>query len=409
MFDRDEPYAVRFPTSRTGRRALFFALYACEGAPIGFLWWTLPTELRARGVEVGEITSLTALLVLPWALKFLWAPPIDALTTKPRALSWVIAISQLGMLLTLLPLLWLDPSASLPTLRWLLVVHAMCGATQDVGIDALAIRSVPEAELGRLNGWMQAGMLLGRSVFGAGALLVLSSVGLDAVVFGIAAWLIVFGSLAIVVQPPEHATRPPRGPLGRELWRVLTLRTTWLGLGIALTAGAAFEAVGALAGVLLIDAGYTEAEVGTLLFLPAVFAMVIGSLAGGALTDRLGARRATALGVVVVALTVLLLALTIPHPLPCLIATYFGLGALTASSYALFMSLTSPALAATQFSAFMGATNGCESWSALVAGRLVQSSGYPLAFAVLAGASLLSLPLLFWVRPRHDPSPRSAP
>jgi predicted MFS family arabinose efflux permease len=400
---------MKFPTTRLGRNALFFGLYACEGAPIGLIWWTLPTEMRTRGVAVADITALTALLVLPWALKFLWAPMIDALTTRPRALSWVIASAQLGMLLTLLPLLTLDLAASFSTVRWLLLAHAVCGATQDVGIDALAIRSVPKTELGQLNGWMQAGMLLGRSVFGSGALLLAASVGFPALIAAICVWLVLFGSLALWVEPPADAVASARGPLGPELRRILTLRTTWLGLGIALTAGAAFEAVGALAGVFLIDAGYSQEAIGGLLFLPAVGAMLLGSLVGGVLTDRFDARAATALGVVFVALAVGALALTIEQPLPSLFATYFGLGALTASSYALFMELTSERLAATQFSAFMGATNGCESWSALAVGRMASASGYPVAFAVMAAASLLSLPLLALVRPKvDDPSPDSA-
>jgi hypothetical protein len=39
------------------------------------------------------------------------------------------------------------------------------------------------------------------------------------------------------------------------------------------------------------------------------------------------------------------------------------IGLFTAASYALFMDLTDPKLGGTQFSAFMAATNGCESWS----------------------------------------------
>lgn len=395
---------VKFPTTRVGRRALFFGLYACEGAPIGFLWWTLPAELRTRGVAVEEITALTALLVLPWALKFLWAPLIDSVTARPRALSWVIAVAQLGMLLTLLPLPSLDLATSLPTVRILLLAHAVCGATQDVGIDALAIRSVPKEELGQLNGWMQAGMLLGRSVFGGGALMLIARVGFPSLIVGIAVWLVLFGSLALLVEPPAHASAPPRGSLLAELRGILTLRTTWLGLGIALTAGAAFEAVGALAGVFLVDADYSRQAIGQLLFLPAVGAMLIGSLAGGVLTDRLGARMASAVGVTFVALAVGGLALSMDTPLPALFVTYFGLGALTTASYALFMELTSPTLAATQFSAFMGATNGCESVSAFAVGRLVQASGYPVAFAVMAAASLVSLPLLGMVPKRDEGS-----
>jgi MFS transporter, PAT family, beta-lactamase induction signal transducer AmpG len=73
---------------------------------------------------------------------------------------------------------------------------------------------------------------------------------------------------------------------------------------------------------------------------------------------------------------------------------YVTIGLFTAASYALLMDVTHPRLAATQFSAFMGATNLCESWSALAVGRLAGSFGYAPAFVVMALASLLALPML---------------
>ncbi len=392
---------MEFPTTRLGRRALFFALYACEGAPIGFIWWALPAELRSRGIDVAAITDLTALLVLPWTLKFLWAPIVDRIATRPRTLSWVIAASQLGMLLTLLPLAFVDIGSAFPMIRVLLALHAVCAATQDVGIDALAIRSVPREELGSLNGWMQAGMLLGRSVFGGGALIVAERVGFPSLVAAISVWLVLLGSLALLVRPPAFAAAD-EGDFAVELRRALVAPSTWLGLGIALTAGAAFESVGALAGPFLIDASYTRDEVGRFLFLPSVVAMLTGSLLGGVLTDRLDARRATALSVVGVALAVTAVALTAGQPLPALLAVYLGLGALTAASYAFFMELSSKRLAATQFSAFMGATNGCEAWSGFAAGRMAASAGYPTAFLLMAAASLLSLPLLHFAGRRRS-------
>ena len=73
---------------------------------------------------------------------------------------------------------------------------------------------------------------------------------------------------------------------------------------------------------------------------------------------------------------------------------YFFVGAFTTVSYALFMDLTDPRLGATQFSAFMAATNGCESWAAWSGGRIVASHGYPAAFLIMSLVSLASLPLL---------------
>jgi len=70
---------------------------------------------------------------------------------------------------------------------------------------------------------------------------------------------------------------------------------------------------------------------------------------------------------------------------------YGGIGLFTASSYALFMDVSVPEFRATSFSAYMGATNLCESWSAFVVGRIAAPAGYGLAFGVLAVVSLGSL------------------
>ena len=70
---------MRCPSVKPLPWAPFALLYLAEGAPIGFLWWAMPTLLRTEGVAVERITTLTALLVLPWTGKFLWAPLVDAI------------------------------------------------------------------------------------------------------------------------------------------------------------------------------------------------------------------------------------------------------------------------------------------------------------------------------------------
>jgi hypothetical protein len=51
-----------------------------------------------------------------------------------------------------------------------------------------------------------------------------------------------------------------------------------------------------------------------------------------------------------------------------------------------------------QFSTYMGATNGCEMWSAYAVGKLHAALGYSVAFSVLATASVLSLWILKGLR-----------
>lgn len=397
--------------SAAGRRLLFGSLYFLEGAPIGYLWWTLPVTLRRAGLEPGVIGALVGALVLPWALKVLWAPLVDVLRGPRFGLRGWIASSQVVMLLSLLPLAWLDPLGSLAPVTALLLLHAFAAATQDVAIDALAIASTGAHERGALNGWMQVGMLMGRSVFGGGALYLRGRLGDSAVVLLLATTL--GAGLALHAfyrcDEPAGSRTTSWGARARgfaELLRALLgRRRTWFALAFAATVGAAFEAIGALAGPWMVDRGAADEAVGLFFALPAVAGLGLGALAGGILSDRLGRRRVIAWSGLAVAVASAAFALAPPGGAAwsALAAVYLGAGLLTASSYALFMDLTDPRLGSTQFSAYMGATNLCEAWSAALAGRLAASRGWPPAFLAAAALTIVSLPLLAVLDPVRDP------
>lgn len=391
--------------------ALFTCLYASEGAPIGFIWWALPTVLRSADVPVAAITGLTSLLVLPWAFKFLWAPVVDRLRSARWHYRGWIAAAQVTMGLALVPLIWLDPVSQFGAWRWLLLIHAVSAATQDVAIDAFAIATVPAAARGRLNGAMQAGMLLGRSLFGGGALLVLAWWGHAWIVGALVAWILLalsFLALAgdIEASPTDAARRAgaPVSSFRRDLSVILRRASTWWGIAFALVSAAAFEATGQLAGPYLIDGGVSTETVGLFFGVFVVGATLTGGLVGGALSDRWGRARSCAVFLVVFVSAILSLAVAdqggaqIEIRLALLTAMYFGVGLFTAASYALFMDLTDPKLGGTQFSTFMSATNACESWSAWAGGRLAGTAGYPTAFVAMSAASLLGLPLLWMLR-----------
>ena len=388
------------------RKFLFASLYFSEGAPIGFLWWALPTRLRASGLEVGDITSLLGILVLPWAFKFLGAPFVDIVRSRRWPLRAWIASCQILMGVLLLPTLLLDWRADFALIATLLILHAVAAATQDVAVDAYALAVVPVEQRGSINAWMQAGMLIGRSIFGGGALLLDARIGPAATIVLLVA--AIWSSLAVLViaGEPEPA-RPPAtlATRGRAflavLREVLRRRTTWLVLMFGAIGGAGFESVGLLVGPYLLDRGFSAEQIGGFLFLPTVAAMILGALVAGRHSDRSDRRHAVALSLVLMAATILLLAaLDAPGSWLTLVLLgllYFFIGAFTTASYALFMDMTDRRLGATQLSAYMSATNLCESWSAFAIGALVSALGYGAAFSVMAMASLVALPVLWWL------------
>jgi len=403
-----------------GRTAVFTVLYASEGAPIGFIWWALPTLLRSADVPVAQITSLTAVLVLPWVLKFLWAPLLDILRGPRWGYRAWIVVSQIVMAGALLPLVWTDPVDGFDTWRLLLLIHAIAAATQDVAIDALVIGSTPPQERGRLNGAMQAGMLVGRSLFGGGVLVLGATWGVSGIITALIIWICLPLLLLSVLKVPDapvgvQATGTATVPMSTALASVFRLRSTWLGLGFALTGAAAFEAAGQLAGPFLVDRGVASATIGVFFSVYVVSATLLGGLLGGWLSDRWGRIPALTLFLAGVVLTVATLGIVdlrggaSPTVLiAILVAMYFCVGLFTVASYAFFMDLTHPRLGATQFTTFMAATNGCESWSAAASGQLVAAASYGTAFIAMSVVSLLSAGFLYAVHslPRRSLAPR---
>lgn len=382
---------------------IFALLYFSEGAPIGFLWWAMPTLLRAEGVAVERITLLTALLVLPWTGKFLWAPLVDAWRSARWGFRhWAMA-AQVMMGVCLVPLWWLDPVQHLPVWVGLLLAHAFFAATQDVAIDALAVTTAGPEQRGWLNGAMQAGMLLGRSLFGGGAILLATHFGWRAVLLALvgAIWVtLIFLWRHGSGSEPAPCAGAARSEFVRSLRNMLRSRVTWLGLGFALTAGAGFEALGALAGPFLVDAGVSTNVTGVFFGLPVVVAMLLGGLTGGRLADRLGRERIVTLGLLGLGALIVgtglayRFGLSGPGLIVLLTPVYFAIGFFTAASYALFMDLTDPRLGATQFSTFMAATNGCEAWAAWLGGRIAGNFGYAPAFVVMPVLALSGLVFL---------------
>ena len=399
--------------SRRGRRALFALLYLAEGAPIGFIWWAIPARLREAGVPVGTITLLTSVVILPWAFKFLWAPLVDVLR-GPRwgRRGWVVA-AQLLMGLSLLPLALLDWQHSLGLLFGLLLLHAFAAATQDVAIDAWAISITPAEERGGINGWMQAGMLAGRWLFGAGFLIVAQRIDDATAVVSMVAviWITTLVVLAASDRDEYRATgrlaetlRARFGEFRETLGQVLRRRETWLGILLALVAFAGFKGAGDLAGPFLVDQGLAQSRVGHF-YTGALVAMILGALGGGWAADRFGDARAIRAFVVIAVLVIVATAVAAritaaggPVVIAGMLGIYACAGLLTASTYALLMQLTDPKLAATQFSAYMGAVNGCEAWAGATAGQLAERFDYPSAFVAVALVSLLAWPLVGRIR-----------
>lgn len=102
------------------------------------------TKLGVRELYLGYLNYLG----LPWNLKFLWAPLLDAVGTKK---GWQVCLqSALALLMVCVGALSYiaggssDPQSYLPWIAWAFVLMAFLSATNDIAIDGFYLEALPQ-------------------------------------------------------------------------------------------------------------------------------------------------------------------------------------------------------------------------------------------------------------------------
>jgi PAT family beta-lactamase induction signal transducer AmpG len=380
------------------KKKFYFALlYFTEGAPIGLIYVALPTLLREQALSIEMIAKFTSLLIIPWTLKVVWAPVIDTFKSPKLSYhSWMI-FSQIMMGLTLVPLLFLDLKADFNLCLNILLVHAFFSSIQDISIDALAISITSPVDHGKINGWMQMGQFLGRSAFGGGTILMLKYLSFNTVITILISVIFIFGFFAARTQifknaPATYGTMNLE-TLFSNLKKALWKKSIFIGFLFALTVLSAERGLLGLMGPFLLDRGFDMITIGTFLALPASILTIIGSLLGGYAADKFGKKVILTLATLVTTFLIFSAISLVPPQLliPILCLIYFMVGVILTTSCSLLMGITEPMLAATQFSAFMGMMNLCESYSVFIVGNFSTLYSFPFGILVTCGISLLSL------------------
>jgi MFS family permease len=418
--------------TRNGRLAAFFALYLTEGIPLGFTATAIATQMRRQGLGPAEIGAFVGSLYLPWGLKWIVGPFVDVFSSDRfgRRRLWIV-IAQVFMVATLMIALPVNFTTELKLFTLIILVHNAFSATQDVAIDALAVNALHEDERGLANGLMFSGAYLGQAVGGSGVLFLAPVIGFSNTYFFVGACILLVNVL--VALPMREPAGPPRTPrqgsaLGvamREVWRFVVdafqaftgTRAAWVGVINALLPPGAFALGLALQSNLAVELGLDDTRVG-LLNLWSTVISAIGCVAGGWISDRFGRRRSLALFVAGTTLPTLYLAWAMQHagwimpvppqqpdrPVPphALVAVFWSMnlaynvfqGLYYGVRTALFMDITTPRVAATQFTAYMAMQNFVIGYSATWQGWAIERWGYPRTLVADSLFGLVGLGLL---------------
>lgn len=389
-------------------------VYVAQSLVGGLTFMGIPAVLRTEGVPL-ETLGLVALLMLPWALKFLWAPWVERYRIRvdgTRRSRQVVARGQVACALALAALALAGPG-NIRMLFALLALVALASATVDIAVDAFAVEQLSAADRGWGNAAQVGGGYLGL-VLGGGAFLALVPHAGWAVATATMA-----GAVLLLALPFLFGREPARAPAPRPHTPSLSyaLRRPQVRRGLLVTV--LFEAgvrlVQMLAGPLLVDRGLDLSTLGLLNGAGAVGAGLLGTALGGMLVRRQGAQRALlmAAGGQVAALITLALAVSMGADITILAALVVVKTLAMATGfvclYALLMGWSSLKQAGVDFTVFQcadAAVAGLAGYgAALVAGRLGYGPAL-LAAAGIAAAGLVGIRLLL---SSHSPTlPRHA-
>lgn len=305
--------------SRSSAFLLLGSLYLSQGLPYGFFTQTVPVLLRQAG-HPNTLVGLSMLLMLPWGLKWLWAPLVDSRPASrmrgwPKGLrrSWILPL-QSASCLVLLALGLIDIQTGLRWMLLALLLINLFSATQDIATDGLAIEILPPEDRGWINGLQVGAYRLGMILGGGILLMFIDQLGWTL------AFILLCAALALATVPAWRFREPARDPdLTSPEQSANPLRTArdWLALpgnrslALALVLYKAFSSMGAtMTKPLLVDLGYSLGQIGAANGTVGSLSALLGAFAGGWIVQRRGTL--WALGLLGLAKTLSLATWTLP-------------------------------------------------------------------------------------------------
>jgi PAT family beta-lactamase induction signal transducer AmpG len=327
------------------------------------------------------------------------------------------------MILTLGTVFFLDVTQNLKILTTLMIIHNIFAATQDIAIDAMAVQVLPENERGIANGFMFGAQRLGVTLGGSVSILIIGAFGFNTALLFILISLIL---ILVMVTSRIHESvemkdaKDNQTALLEYVWiRVKTyIRELYQGFfssGIGPKVGTAFSLLPsgalvlglALSSTMQVDIGMNENEIARFTMFTTILG-ALGCIIGGWISDRIGHRKALGLWYILTMIPTFYLAsqffginsmqgVTIREFTIAMFCYSLTAGLVIGTSTAVFMGLTNPMVAGTQFTGYMALCNLVYSYSNLWQGRFAEVYGYSKTLnldGILAVIPLILIPFL---------------
>jgi MFS transporter, PAT family, beta-lactamase induction signal transducer AmpG len=412
------------------RRVLIVILLGfSSGMPLALSGATLAVWMTESGVNIRTI-GLYALVGLPYTIKFLWAPLVDALDVPllsrllGRRRGWLV-FTQLLLIGAILFLGFQNPSVALWPVALGAVMVATASATQDIVIDAFRVESLETSEQAAGMAGYVAAYRVGMLASGGGIIALaawFSHTGLPVQAawtasFVAAAGLMIVGLLAALLarEPaaPENLNRTGNA-VARVAFTAFGAFREFLSRDAAiliLLFVVLFKFCDAFAGVLtapfVIDIGFDKAVYAGIVKGVGFAAALAGGFAGGMVARALPLSTSLWVGGILQMLSNLAFAwlALIGTSVPALTATIVFENFTGAIGTVIFVAYLSAlcgvrAHTATQFALLTALAAVGRTTLASGGGFIAEATGWALFFVITSLAAIPGLILLAWLQAR---------
>ena len=418
------------------RRVLVVLLLGfSSGLPIVLVGSTLQAWMKQSGIDIKTI-GLFAAVAVPYNVKFLWAPLVDALDVPVlgrllgRRRAWLL-LSQAWLMAAIACLGLCDPAISAFLVAIGALVVATASATQDIVVDAFRVESLPENEQAAGMASYVAAYRVGALISGAGALFLVAA--FESEFGGRGAWTACYAVMAVLVligvlgtllarEPAssaaaeaDHALPAHKNSLKRAFSSALDAFRDFLARHLAIAAlafVALFKLADALAFALLtpfvLDLGFSLTQLATIRNGVGFVVAVLGGFAGGLVARALPLSISLWIGGILQ--TIMILAFSwqavVGKSLTWLTFTTtieFFTDAVGTVIFVAYLSAlcSNPLYTATQFALLTALAALGRNVFALPTGYIAHAVGWAWFFVICALAGLPALILLAWLQTRR--------
>lgn len=376
------------------RYLLFLFLYSCEGLYITIITLIIPLFLLENDISLPIITLVTGIGWSPWALKFISGGISDYFIRIGRK-KFIIIGGLIGAICLLL-LSFVNPSNLIILFTLILFIGHFGIVFMDVSLDAWAIETTINEELGRVSAAMHVGLIMGSSL--GAPILALSSQNISFnfafLITGLIILLISLFPIAFKEFEHKKIDRIPR-ILFDEIKKRKTQLVTIFGFFIFITPGILTSISAIFARTQL---GLSTLEIG---LIGAAFLIFIipGSWFGGYLADKYG-RKKTLYIFIIPALLLILLLIFVDNALNFIILAcmiYFFWSGVRAANDSMLMEITNKKIAALEFSVINSFVNAGQVGAGAIAGSIVLLMGFNNVFILSGILYIIPLIILYYI------------